>query len=441
MRVRSPPPRGSDPATTTVAATTVAGDATAATADADVDVLIVGGGPVGLFLAAQLALAGARPRVLERRRAPLPHSRSIGIHPPALEALAPLGVVPELEAAGVRVRRGHAFAATGSPATGGAPAPPRLLGSLDFARLPPPYPFVLTLPQEGTEALLEARLAELAPDALQRGVEVVGLEQDAREVRLRVRRADHGTAGDAAGTGGGASRAGADPCVWRAPLAVACDGHRSAVRGWLGVPAAARPYPDRFLMGDFADASGFGADAAIFLTDAGVVEAFPLPGGRRRWVAATPQLERDAGAARLAALVARRTGHRLDPATCTMLSAFGVERRLAARFAVGRVVLAGDAAHVLSPIGGQGMNLGWLDAAALVPALEAALDAGDPAPLRGWARRRRRAARAAIRRAEWNMRLGRPWRPRWPRDRLVQLALTPPLAPAAARLFTMRGLD
>ena len=93
----------------------------------DVQVIIVGGGPVGLFLGCRLAQLGVSLRVLERRPHPLQHSRSIGIHPPALEKLGGLGLADALIKKGVQVRRGHAFANT------------RYLGSLDFASCPAPY--------------------------------------------------------------------------------------------------------------------------------------------------------------------------------------------------------------------------------------------------------------------------------------------------------------
>ena len=199
-----------------------------------------------------------------------------------------------------------------------------------------------------------------------------------------------------------------------APLVIAADGVRSAARALRGVPLRARDYPDSYFMGDFADATGFGPDAALFLAGAGIVESFPLPGQRRRWVARLGRGElaavRQGGDALwLMDCVRARTGLEIDPGSNSMLSSFGVRTRLARRMVAGRMALIGDAAHEVSPIGGQGMNLGLLDAAALAPIVTAAVRGQDVAArLRTFERDRMRAAVKAVRQAEINMALGRP---------------------------------
>lgn len=390
----------------------------------EVEVAVVGGGPVGLAVGCLLAKAGAEVAVLERRTAPSGHSRSIGIHPPALEALEPTGVVPELLERGMRVERGHAYAGR------------RRLGTLSFATCLPPYRYVLTVPQPDSERVLEAQLRSLAPAALRRGVEVTGLVAGAEAVTLTL----------------SGSRS------LRASLVVACDGHGSRLRRALDVPVRVRGHPDRFLMGDFPDASGLGRDAAIYLTPAGVVEAFPLPGGKRRWVAAVEPraplpggaLDRPAAAARLSALVWRRVGVRLDADACDMISAFGVRTVLSRRLVAGRVAFAGDAAHAIPPFGGQGMNLGWLDAAALaatVARVRGGEHLGRVPPwqlqraLASYERERLGAAAAAASRAEFNLTVGRGGASHVPRTALVWLGLRTPAARAFARRFTMRGLE
>jgi len=391
-----------------------------------VEVAVVGGGPVGLLLGCLLADGGVRVAVLERRRQASTHSRSIGVHPPALEVAARLELAEPFVARGVRVERGHAYAGR------------TRLGTLSFRSCPPPFRFVLTLPQAEGERLLEGRLASLPSGELRRGVEVAALESDEDGARLRF-------------AGGGALGA---------ALVVGCDGHDSALRGWLGLPFEERRYPDRFVMGDFPDGTRLGPDAAVYLTAGGVVESFPLPGGLRRWVAAVspsggPGPEPRAAtrlraASWLADRVLERVGERLDARRCSMVSAFGVRTLLVRRLVAGRVALAGDAAHVLPPFGGQGMNLGWLDAGVLADRVLAARAGEDLArlpvarlrqALAAYEAARVPAARAAAGRAAFNLRVGRASPAPSLRAAAVWTGLHSPLAPAFARRFTMRGLS
>ena len=376
-------------------------------------VLIVGAGPVGLFLGCCLALRGVSFGIVEARSASAGHSRAIGVHPPALERLAAVGLAEAMLARGVPIRRGLAFAGR------------RRLGAVAFSSCPPPYAFVLSLPQIETEALLAARLERLAPGTLERGLRLVSLREDAAGVTLGLE-----------GPGG--------PTTRRAAFVVGCDGSRSAVRRLAGFGWRGGSYPDRYLMGDFADHTDLGTDAAIHLCGAGLVESFPLPGARRRWVlrrdARDPAQDAEPSAEGLAASLLERLGHAPDPASHTMLSAFGIERRLATPLARGRVLLAGDAAHVVSPIGGQGMNLGWLDAWDAAATLEGLLGRGSGSGVEAYARRRTRAAREAARRAAFNTLLGRRTRFGPLRAIMVRLMLRPPFARAFARRFTMRGL-
>ncbi|MGO1390314.1 FAD-dependent oxidoreductase [Brachybacterium alimentarium] len=417
------------------------------------EVLIVGGGPTGLLLAILLRQRGVEAVVLERRQRPGAHSRAIGLHPPALDALQAVGLEEIALARGARIAHGTARRHGSSTSHHREHDQDRgqyrgrehehehehSLGWLSFERSWPARPFVLSLPQSLTEELLASRLAELAPDALRRGEDVVGLEDAPTGMRVWTRssRSD--------GTDATAAR----PRVtrWHASVLVGADGSHSTVRALAGVETALRTYPDTYLMGDVADPAppgrseghghsedhgrsegsartadppgtgppvGTSSTATIHLGPDGVVESFPLPDGRRRWVAHTGTAPSASSAEDLAALVRARTGQRIDPLTCSMVSAFTVRRRTVRTMLSGRLVLIGDAAHEISPIGGQGITLGWLDALALAPLLEQVITRDlrhrleDMPLLREAARRRLRAARLASRLAELNMVLGRP---------------------------------
>ncbi|WP_166982370.1 FAD-dependent oxidoreductase [Paramicrobacterium fandaimingii] len=316
------------------------------------DVAVVGAGPIGTLVAALLQRRGLETAVYERRDAISQRPRAVGIHPPAVAVLRQLG----LELPGARpIARGEARDHD------------RVLGAMRFA------PPVLMQPQHLLQTELDAHVRHL-----RRATPVTGVENGARSARVHV-------PGGAVG----------------ARIVIAADGVDSSIRGESDAAWRRHAGRGRYLMADVGDDSELGDAAVLWFAQRGVVESFPLPSSRRRWVA------RAAIGTDLAQLVGERTGVRLPPSTAEQTSSFIAAQHLADRWVQGRIVLLGDAAHEISPIGGQGMNLGILDAAALVPCLISALD-GDTAALDSWERERKGTARKAMAQAAFNMSVGTP---------------------------------
>ena len=385
------------------------------------------------MLGCLLAMGGVEVVILERRNHPRQFSRAIGLHPPALAVMQALGVEATALAQGTRVHAGTAYR-EGRP-----------LGSLSFEQAWPDRPFVLTLPQNRTEALLAQRLSQLAPGALHRGWEVTEITDPTTDstaihpgVQVIARSISDGRQS-------GSERS------WRADIVVGADGPHSLVRQTAGIGTRTRNLPDTYLMGDLAQHAAGAVHAshtlaAIFLETTGVIESFPLPGGMRRWVAHTGTELKEESPHILTELIAERTGEQLDSTTSTMLSAFHVRRRIAQHMTAGRCVILGDAAHEVSPIGGQGMTLGWLDAIDLAPLLTKVVTSHNLAPLdqlasfQHFEQTRLAAARAAARQAELNMALGRPM-PNFAaviRDAGLKTVLATGMRHRLAKAFTMR---
>lgn len=379
-------------------------------------VAILGGGPVGLFLASCLGHWGVECRVLEQRPGVSGHSRSIGIHPVSLDLFARLGLSDRLIAGGVRVAKGFAFDDRGP------------VGELHLKSCSSIFPFVLIFPQNDVECLLQAHLLSTQPEVLRRECQVTRVTNAGPHVEI-----------ESVDPRGGRSEI-------QARFVVGCDGKRSFVRKSAGIGFHGGPYRDRFIMGDFDDNTGVGTDGAIFLHSGGLIESFPLPLGRRRWVIRSDdelaQAEMPPTREEIEDLLRKRIGLQLGNCANYMVSRFQAERYLAPVLFQDRIALAGDSAHVVSPIGGQGLNLGWAGAWRLAERLRDILHhrLDYRNGFAAYSREQRRAARHASRRAEFNMALGRKRTRVFLRNSVVRLLLQPPVNRLTASLFTMHGL-
>lgn len=370
----------------------------------------MGAGPVGMLLAGELVRRGIDVELLERRPVAGEATRAIGIHSPVLAALEPSGVTERLLAGAVEVRRGEARSRG------------RLLGTVRFGALAARFPFVATLPQSRTEAVLGAD----APESL-RGAHVTAVipRPGAVVVRSlllgRIIESESRVVVVAAGAGG-----------------------RELVYRRGAVPS--HEYGDRYLMTDAVTPPRLDdAVAVVHLDPDGVLESFPLPDGRRRFVAwDAPGGADDAEARtdRLRAALVRR-GEAEAAAAVTAATSFGVRRVVAPRLRNGRIFAIGDTAHEVSPIGGQGMNLGLLDAVTLAPLLAAWISDGraPDAELGRWEARRVASARRAAALAFANTALGRPLgRADTVRRGIVRAMLAGPTGRLFARAYAM-GFD
>jgi 2-polyprenyl-6-methoxyphenol hydroxylase-like FAD-dependent oxidoreductase len=368
------------------------------------DVLVIGAGPVGTLLSAELARRGVDVAVVERRSDGSEGSRAIGVHAPVLAALEASGTTERLLANARRVSAGEARSAG------------RVLGVVRFDRLSRRFPFVATLPQPETHQAL----AVDAPTPMLG--EVTAIRDDGRPRVIY--------------------RSGTDEAELSARIVVVAGGPRARWLLYRREAVRVQPYPDRFVMADLAVDGP--EHAVVHLDREGVLESFPLPGGMRRFVA--PGTGADDPAARAAVLRAalEARGEHDAARAIERADGFAIRRTVAPRMRRGPLFAIGDAAHEVSPMGGQGMNLGLLDAVSLAPLLADWVRTGDApeAELGRWERRRRASARTSGLIANMNTFLGRPASPRVDavRRAAMRAALATPAGTLLAHAYAM-GFD
>jgi 2-polyprenyl-6-methoxyphenol hydroxylase-like FAD-dependent oxidoreductase len=334
---------------------------------AQVEILIVGAGPTGLALAAELSRRGRTPFIVDRQAAGANTSRACVVHARTLEALEPLGASRDLLTQGVKV---PIFRIRDRD---------RALITIDFGQIPSAYPFTLMCPQDRVEQCLLEHLQDLGTGVV-RPRELIAFEAKTMHVEAQIRN------GDAMET-------------VEARWLVGCDGMHSLVRERAGIAFVGAAYEQRFVLADVRmDWPLSREEVSLFYSPDGLVVVAALPDDRFRIVATVDEAPEQPSIAFVQSVLDRR-GPTVDPGRIRetlWTSRFLIHHRVAQTPRQGAIILCGDAAHVHSPAGGQGMNTGIQDAVSLAPVLIDALDHGEGGRLDDWAKRRHRIARDVV---------------------------------------------
>ena len=315
----------------------------------DTEVLIAGAGPTGLVLALWLTRLGARVRVIDKEAEPGTTSRALAVHARTLE------LYRQSDLAGALVEKGLQFAAINLWVRG------KHVGRAAVGEMGTgisPYPYIVIFPQDEHERFLIECLRDLGVE-VERPLQLVAFDERGDRVITRLKRPDGSE----------------ETC--EASYLAGCDGARSAVREVLGTGFPGGTYEHIFYVAD-VQASGpvMNQELHVALDDAGFLAAFPMKGkGRVRLIGTVRQQAEDRHEQLkwndVSRVVIERLG--VDVEKVNWFSTYHVHHRVAAQFRIGRAFLLGDAAHIHSPVGGQGMNTGIGDAVNLAWKMAAVL--------------------------------------------------------------------
>ena len=332
------------------------------------DVVIVGAGPSGLALGAELKRLGVSARILDRLEAGENTSRAVVIHARTIEVLEPLGVTRELIENGVivptfRIReRG------------------RVLATISFKELETAYPFTLMLPQDTTEKILLRRLESLGA-TVERPSEVISIVPGKDNAVVHF-------------------RSGGEVVAIQTKWLVGCDGAHSLLREQAAIPFEGDAYQESFVLADVEMQWPIDREeVSLFYSENGLMVVAPLPGSvfHYRVVASVDEAPENPDVSEFERIMSERGPDKsVAIRRLVWASRFHIEHRLAKSLRRGRVLLVGDAAHIHSPAGGQGMNTGIQDGVALASALQAAVQTGDEEGLAAWQAKRLEVARSVV---------------------------------------------
>jgi 2-polyprenyl-6-methoxyphenol hydroxylase-like FAD-dependent oxidoreductase len=296
-------------------------------------VLIIGAGPTGLMMACQLAFHGISLRIIDKKPERTQTSNAAVLHTRTLELLDHMGIADRFIKLGVRAKGFRIHGADG-----------QVLAEIPLERVDSRYLFSLFLSQSETERILNEYLEQLR-GRVERSLELIDLRQEDHKVIATIKHED--------------GKVETIESNWL----IGCDGYHSTVREKCGIPLSGEDLPEEYVVGNFQLESQLSQDKGDgFLGKSQVLACFPLGGNTYRVVANLETTPTNVSEEEVKQIVLNRSKGMFKVISVSYLSPFWIHSKMAERMRQGPVFIAGDAAHVHSPAGGQGMNTGMQDA-------------------------------------------------------------------------------